>query len=72
MAVVPQQHQQRDMRLWLRRCELAVQKGVAEAAMRHKQAGVPMVIAEHGAVKLVQPEDIVVNYDILNAPYPEI
>lgn len=63
---------QQDISLWARRATLAVQKSAQDAAIRHKQSGVPMVVSENGNIKLIQPEDIVIDYDILNAPYPEI
>ena len=63
---------QQDLSLWARQATLAVQKAAEDAAIRHKQAGVPMVVSESGNIKLIQPEDIIINYDILNAPYPEV
>jgi len=60
------------MNLWVRRCDLAVKKAAQDAALRHKQAGVPLVRGDRGEIKLIQPADIVVDYDILNAPYPEV
>ena len=62
-----------DLSLWARRSLLAAQKGVERAALRHKQQGIPMVVADqYGAVGEIAPEDIVVGDAILNAPYPEV
>ena len=72
-ALAKDSAQDQELSLWARRSLLAVQKGVESAAIRHKQAGVPMVVSdENGEMRHIPADEIVVDYDILNAPYPEV
>lgn len=36
----------------------AMRRGVREALLRHKRAGVPVAVWRNGRVELIQPEDI--------------
>lgn len=71
MSVTQDENATSPLTLMGRRYELAVRKGVVRAAIEHKRAGVAMVTSVNGEVVLIAPEDIVIDYEILNAPYPE-
>ena len=38
--------------------EQAINRGIREALLRHKQAGLPVAVSRDGKVVLIQPEDI--------------